>query len=357
LHNGIIDGVRRISNSEIQTYKECKRKWWLSWYRGLRFAFESPVELKHTGDRVHRALQPWYVPEGETRVDPREALEVVIQEDRDVLLERLGLDGSDPTAHDDWTKIVKANDLERVMVEGYMQWLEETGEDENLEITASETYLESTMYGSHPLGDNEVRLVAKIDVRGVRRSDRVRVFIDHKTKAAFPPYDELQRDEQMQFYLLIESLSLHDENLDQRCEGALYNVLRRVKRTARAKPPFYRRDFVPHSERTRGSFLKRVMGTVTDMLMTERLLDGGRNPQMVAYPTPSNDCSWKCPFVSICTMFDDGSRVEDLLDRYYVAGDPLHYYGDLHTAKTRTSDEQHALAGGLPAGTGSGAAG
>lgn len=348
MHNGIIGGVRRISNSEIQTYKSCKRRWWLSWYRGLRFATEEPTELKHTGDRVHRALEPWYVPEGEPQVDPRESLERVIQEDREVLYRRLSTDGhSDPENHPSWLKLVKANDLERIMVEGYMQWLEETGEDENLEIIASETYVEASLHGSYAEGATEIKLVGKLDVRAQRRSDKSRMFIDHKTKAAVPPLDELQRDEQMQFYELLEELVLLGEQSDERCAGALFNVLRRVKRTAQAKPPFYSRIFVPHNSHTRSAFLRRTRATVTDMQLTERLLDGGRHHLDVVQPRPSSDCAWQCPFAGICTMFDDGSRVEDLLDRYYVAGDPLHYYGDLHT---RGSGEQPTPANGVPAG-------
>ena|SRR6478735_916890 len=347
-HNGIIGGVRRISNSELQTYKECKRKWWLGWYRGLRFNTEAPVELKHTGDRVHRALEPWYVPEGQPQVDPREALERVIQEDRAALYAKLGADGyDDPEDHPDWIKLVKANDLERIMVEGYIQWLEETGEDENLKIIASETYVEAPLHGSYPQGTNEIRIVGKLDVRAERRSDGVRTFIDHKTKAAFPPLDELQRDEQMQFYELLEELVILGEESDERCAGALFNVLRRVKRTANAKPPFYGRTPVMHNKHVRSAFLRRTRATVTDMQVTERLLDAGRHHLDVVDARPSGDCGWKCPFAAICTMFDDGSRVEDLLDRFYVAGDPLHYYGDLHT---RGNDEQHASANSVPAG-------
>lgn len=355
MHNGIIGNVRRISNSEIQTYKRCQRQWWLAWYRGLRFATESPVELKHTGDRVHRALEPWYVPEGQPQVDPRDALERVIQEDRDALYERLGNDGwTDPENHPDWIKLVKANDLERVMVAGYIQWLEETGEDENLHIIASETYVEAPLHGSYAEGATEIRLVGKIDVRAQRRTDGARMFIDHKTKATFPPLDELQRDEQMQFYELLEELVLLGEESDERCAGALFNVLRRVKRTANAKPPFYGRTFIPHNTHTRSSFLRRTRSTVTDMQISERLLDAGRHHLDVVPPRPDGDCGWKCSFAGICTMFDDGSRVEALLENYYVAGDPLHYYGDLHT---RGSDEQHPPANGVPAGADHGAAG
>lgn len=327
MHNGIIDGVRRISNSEIQAFKKCRRQWWLAWYRGLRFSYEAPVEKKHNGDRVHRALAPWYVPDGVQRVDPRETLEGVIQEDRDVLLGRLTASGASVDESPEWTKLVKLNDLERIMVDGYMEWLEETGADEHLEIVAAETYLEVPIPGF----GLDVRAVGKIDVRAHLTSNGHRVFIDHKTADVMPKLDDLERNEQMQYYELLEYLTPGEEA----CHGALYNVLRRVKRTARAKPPFYERHLITHNVHRRATFYRRTIATIRDMLAVEAALDAGADHHDVAYLQATRDCDWQCSFAAICTMFDDGSRVEQMLEHHYVAGDPLHYYGDI-IEKTRT---------------------
>lgn len=327
MHNGIIDGVRRISNSEIQAFKNCRRQWWLAWYRGLRFNYEAPVEKKHNGDRVHRALAPWYVPDGVQRVDPRETLESVIQEDRDALVGQLTASGQSVDESEAWIKLVKLNDLERIMVDGYMEWLEETGADEHLRIIAAETYLEVPIPGF----DLDVRAVGKIDVRAVLTSNDQRVFIDHKTADVMPKLDDLERNEQMQYYELLEYLTPGEEA----CQGALYNVIRRVKRTARAKPPFYERHLITHNVHRRESFYRRTLATVREMLAVESALDMGVDPLDVITIRASRDCDWQCPFAAICTMFDDGSRVESLLENHYVAGDPLHYYGDI-IEKTRT---------------------
>lgn len=322
MHNGIVDGVRRISNSEIQSFKTCRRQWWLAWYRGLRFRYEAPIEKKHNGDRVHRALAPYYVPDGVQRVDPREALEEAIREDRDALMNELVASGQLPEESEKYAKLIKLNDLERLMVEGYMEWLAETGEDENLEVVAAETYLEVPIPGF----DDNIRAVGKIDVRAKYFSNGDRVFVDHKTADVMPNLDDLERNEQMQYYELLEDLTPGEEN---RVVGALYNVLRRVKRTARAKPPFYERHLITHNAQRRESFMRRVLGVVEEMREVELDLNAGLSHHHVAYPTPSRDCNWRCPFASMCTMFDDGSRVEPMLERYYVAGDPLHYYGDI----------------------------
>lgn len=331
VHSGVVDGVRRISNSEIQSFKSCRRQWWLAWYRGLRFNYEVPIEKKHNGDRIHRALQPWYVPEGVPRVDPREALEDAIREDRGAYNEYLNASGRGDSAEDtdEWVKLVKLNDLERIMIEGYMEWVEAEHVDENLEIVASETYLEVPIPGFAL----DVRAVGKIDVRARFISNGQRVFIDHKTADVAPKLDDLERNEQMQYYELLEYLTPGEEA----CTGALYNVLRRVKRTARAKPPFYERHLITHNRHRRNAFYRRTIATVREMLAVEAALDDGVDPLDIIHMRPSRDCGWQCSFAAICTMFDDGSRVEDLLAHHYVVGDPLHYYGDI-IDKTRNGE-------------------
>ena len=317
-HHGIVNGVRRISNSEVQAFKGCRRRWYLGWYRGLRRAVDPPVEARHSGTRVHRALRPWYVPDGQLQIDPRVTLEDVIREDRATLTASLQGDPGDSPL---MKKLVKANDVERIMVDGYMEWLEETGADENLEVIAPETYLEAFLPEFEPYS---VVFVGVLDVRARRRNDGVRMFMDHKTKGVVPTLDELERDEQMQGYELLEDLT---EDME-RCDGALYNVLRRTKRTATAKPPFYYREFIQHNDTRRHVFRRRLVASIRDMMTVERQLDEGVSHIDAAYPTPDPSCGWKCAFASICTMFDDGSHVEELLSDHYVADNPLRYYED-----------------------------
>jgi hypothetical protein len=135
-----------ISNSELQTWKRCRRKWWLAWYRQLALATETFVGVRSVGDRVHRALQQWYVADGQPRVDPRNALERVIVEDwtkvaqlareRNLEDEQLGVLAKE---------FADSTNLERAMVEGYVQWLEETGADAELRVVASETPLSAKL--------------------------------------------------------------------------------------------------------------------------------------------------------------------------------------------------------------------
>ena len=55
--------VLTISNSEIQTYKSCKRKWYLTYYLelGLRRESQTGTGPRELGTRVHAALRAYYV--------------------------------------------------------------------------------------------------------------------------------------------------------------------------------------------------------------------------------------------------------------------------------------------------------
>lgn len=334
-HAGVVDGIRSISHSEIKEFKLCRRGWYLRWYRGLRSKETSLSEKRHTGDRVHRALQGWYVPDGEERVDPREGIELAIMEDYQILHDHLVSTGWDqmPSTHPDTVKLMKSNDLERIMVDGYMEWLAETGADTGLRIIAPEVFMTGVL---PELGDSTIRVVGKLDVRAVRISDGARVFIDHKTRDTAPRPDELLRDEQMLHYELLEECA--DSETEGYCDGAIFNVLRRVKRSATAKPPFYLRHFVPHNRHTRAAYRRRVVATIRDMISTEEALDQGVHHFDVAYPNPGKDCGWRCPFASSCHMFDDGSDVERLLSDRYQRDDPLYYYGDSRPGAVTTGE-------------------
>lgn len=312
-----------FSNSEIQTFKRCRRKWYLAWYRQLKLRAEDPVGALAIGNRVHRALQAWYVPEGETPTDPRIALEAAIRDDWEACKQAYAQKGVDPSP--ELIKEFNENTaLERAMVEGYLQWLTETGVDSGLRVVASETYIEAAF--DVPGVEVDVKLIGKIDVRVLRDRDGARLFIDHKTAGSLTePLKTIRMDEQMLHYHVLEWLSDID---GARCDGALYNMLKKVKRTARANPPFFDRVEVRHNTKELEAFKQRLTGVIRMMIETRARLDNGEDPAVVVYPTPSKQCGWDCDFLPVCPMFDDGSRVEDMLQHHYVVGDPYSYYRD-----------------------------
>lgn len=314
------EGLRRLTNSELQTFKHCRRRWWLSWYRGLRLRDEPRTGVRSLGTWVHDALSKWYVPEGETPEDPRHAFNELVREEELALLQA--------TSHlsdtDVATKVAdfqKDADLGRAMLEGYVEWLAETGADVGLTVVAPEQVIKTVLECSKSL---TVQVQGRLDVRLRRDTDLVQLFMDHKTVGNFTdPARRLPMDEQMKTYLLLEESQANGAG---QVDGALYNMLRRVKRTAQAKPPFYERLEVRHNPTTVATFRERLKGEALTIDLVERGLDDGVDHHLLAYPTPSDKCSWGCEFFALCPMFDDGSRAEDFIQEHYVTVNPLDRY-------------------------------
>jgi PD-(D/E)XK nuclease superfamily protein len=318
----VVQADYTMTNSEQRTFKRCRRKWWLEYYRELGTKALDFTSKRATGDRVHRALQAAYSGVTRQRVDPRDALERAILEDWTRITETV----TDPTE----LAIVKerfdaANALERAMVEGYVEWLGETGADADYSVTGAEQVLSARFTVDVDGKSYLVELLGKLDARLRRRSDGALLFIDHKTVGNFiDVVPVLKQNEQMLVYVLLEALNATD---DEYVAAALYNMLRRVKRTAQAKPPFFERLEVHHNVHEVASFRERLVGTTRDVLRTADALDAGQSHLSVAYPNPTNDCRYDCQFFKICTMFDDGSPgVEDMLAQVYTTVDPLARY-------------------------------
>lgn len=318
------DSTRLVSNSEVQTFLDCRRKWWLQWYRGITTPRESPTGAAAIGQRIHRALEALYVPEGQEAQDPRDVLEMLIVQDWTALTEA-GLYSDELQ-----TKFNAEANLERAMIAGYVDWLAETGEDANLLVIGAEKYLEAPLLSGDDIapgtGITSVRIIGKIDIRVRMLSDGSRRIVDTKTTASFDELEYRLRlgDPQMLHYLLLEWLATPDA--EERCNGALFNAMRKVKRTGNAKPPFYRRMPANYSDRQLLAYRTRLEGQITDILAVESDLARGVDPISIAYPHPSRDCSWKCPFTAVCPMFDDGSAAEDFMSAMYVVRNPMSYY-------------------------------
>lgn len=312
----LVAGARQISNSEVLTFKRCRRKWWLAWHRGL-VAGEIPVGVKHTGQRIHRALEVGYAPGGPYPERILDALELVIAADRQLLLD--GLPEGNLEADELRLQFEKDADLERIMLSGYVEWLAETGADSNLTVIGAEEKVVAPLVVS---GERVVLIIGRLDVRVQRKSDGAILFIDHKTVGNFSGVEvTLPMNEQTRHYQLLQWLTAPE---DQRVAGAIFNMMRRVKRTARATPPFYRRVDVLHNRHVMNEYYTRLITEIEQMLEVEEKVRNG--DLSVVYPTPNRDCTWDCPFVKVCPMFDDGSRVEDAITAQFTVADPLAYY-------------------------------
>lgn len=301
----IRSGPIRISNSEIQTFKDCRRKWWLNYYRHLK-----PMQQSHTGalalgSRVHAALDDYY----SKSIPLLDAYRAHVDNDRMLLVQSFR----------DTNELDTEAELGRIMLEGYLQWVDEEGIDAELEMISTEEII------SMPMFDGKVELQGKLDMRVRRKADGVRLFRDFKTVGgSFAEFGAMAHmNEQILTYMLLEAANSPE---GERCDGGIFTMLRKVKRTANAKPPFYEQIEVRHNTFALRAFWNRLHGTVRDMMAVREALDEGGDHHYVAYPRPSRDCKWKCNFFAVCPLFDDGSAAEHAITELYSSGDAYDYY-------------------------------
>lgn len=299
-----------ISNSQIQEFKDCERRWYIKYYRELaprRSDIVGPLQL---GTKIHKVLEIVYT---DLDNDPMELLNQLYVEDFEKLQEA-------QYPEEAIKALTKEKELAVAMVEGFLEWREEEGLDAGYDVLSNEEVL------LYPLPDYPgVSLRGKLDQRVRRQVDGAIFFNDWKTTVSFTDRLLLVLNEQMKFYMLLEYLTKEPSQLS---DGARYTMLRKVKRTAAAKPPFYNREEVRHNKETIQNFYLSTIQMVERIIKARKDLDDGLPMQYVVPPRPSRDCSWKCPFTAICPLFDDGSNVELAMQEHLVHQDPDARYQD-----------------------------
>lgn len=295
-----------VSNSEIKTFRACRRKWWLTYVLRLRSRDTSVVGPLPLGSRIHKALEFYY--RGEKGL--LQAHEELVVDARATAM----IEGADLSKLDDEAE------LGRLMLEGYLEWAGDEGIDANLEIIGIEEILKYPMLGG------AVTLMGKLDLRVRDRMKDTRLILDFKTAANFNEFHLTgHMNPQLKTYQMLDAL-VNPEGA--RIEGGIYRLIKKVKRTARATPPFYEDITIRHNKYALRSFWEQLQGVLRDMVTTRDALLKGGDPMVLAYPNPTRDCTWQCPFINVCPMFDDGSDVESAINDRFIETDPYAYYGE-----------------------------
>lgn len=276
----------------------------MEYYRGLK-APEKITGALALGTNVHAALASYYSPKGSKGL----ALGV---------LSSIYEDAREQCSQIEIAELEKDAKLARIMVEGYFDWLETEGVDGHLEVVEPEAEI------SYPIEINgtPIRLIGKRDVIAVNTDTGINTLIDHKTCASFND-PALDLNEQSRMYLLLQRLN--GSTVVQNC---IWNLLRKVQRTARAEPPFYKREDIYVGEQELRYFFERITGIIRDILCVREALDRGESHRSVCYPRPSRDCSWKCSYRIVCPMIDADPHVEEFIQMSYKVGDPYARYTD-----------------------------
>jgi hypothetical protein len=315
--------MRRFSQSEFKEFA-CNRRWWLASYRQLAPITLDPTGPLRSGTRVHTAMEVFYGSE------PGQYLAALAQSQMDdwMRYEENCVDLGISPDLDVHAQFMKDCELERAMCEGYAEWIAESGADAGLQFIATEqvvTVLGSTFAPEIVAMYGEFEVVGKLDARWRRVMDGARLFVDHKTAQSLTSaLTTLRMNPQMKHYMWLESKTEDGAW----CDGALYNVLKKVKRTKAAKPPFYARYEVHHNGDEIEAYEKHLKRKILKIFELEALLkDAPLSEQPhIAEPSPDESCSWKCQFFTLCPMYDDGSRAEDMVSQEFRERDPLARY-------------------------------
>jgi RecB family exonuclease len=293
--------VRPLTSTELNAWRTCPRGWWLTHYRCLKKKRDLPP-LANVGTLYHAALEQYY-----------EGFETLpadfIRGKMDALLEEY------PELSD---QIAKDGQLAVIMAEGYVEWVAETGADSDFDVVGAEVMVEAQV--------EEFTLRGKIDARLKRRSDGALLQLEHKTVGNLSDHPSwAQENPQFLNYDLLAYLTKPD---GVPTDGLIVNMARRVKRTARANPPFYGRLEVRHNKDELRSHYRHVVGTGRAIARAREQLDAGHDHHLVCPPSPGRNHQWVCACAPIITMFDDGSDVESLLEELYEPWDPMGRYGE-----------------------------
>lgn len=294
--------MKKISLSEMTEYKDCKRKWYLHHYLSLSKKDKSGALA--LGTNVHEALANFYTLKGTSE----SALALF-----DNIYENLKNEANEYEIEG----VLKDEVLGRIMLEGYFDWTEETGADAHLIVEESEAEIEYLI----DVNGTPVTIMGKRDLIARNALTGTAALLDHKTCQSFND-NMMDLNEQVRMYLLLQRLVGSTE-----VQEAIWNKLRKVKRTARAEPPFYLREQIYVSEEELRRFFIRIRGVIRDVLQTEERLNSGEDPYEVVYPRPSADCSWKCPFRKVCPLMDqDPDAAKQMLSDMFEVTDPYERY-------------------------------
>lgn len=278
-----------LRQSDIKTWKECGRRSWLGTFRNLTKNEVHP-NTSHIGVAVHAGVAAHY-----QGVDPYPAIDAQmdIWHDSGFVIEE---------DIDEWAKTIA---MAKLMVEGYIDWIQTEGVDHGQRFFIIEQRFEKLVGNFNGV---DVFVTGAIDI-GSEDDLGIKRMYDTKTKGDLKPDGLLVINDQLLTY---------DWLTDYTFDYGVHNMMKRSKRTARAAPPFYGRDEIRFTEATRAAFWVRMNGTIKNMVAAYQELEADpRQHFAVAGPNPTKDCSWKCPFYNACPMFDLGDDAEGYIEQNY----------------------------------------
>lgn len=320
------------TNSELSDWRRCLRKSYLrNVLRLVPVGGGKIPEWSITGDLIHDPLAVYYTEGGDLVALGLMFRDQAIEDQKSRLVPNDSGEIPLPLQNlvtENIETINKSWELVELMLEGYGEWLEEEGADAGLTIISAEQ--EVCVPINMPELDGEHYLLGKLDMQVFDKTIDARAYIDHKSVQSFLDKEKTAHiDPQFLFYALLEYLMLiqsKDVTNPEWVDRGILNMLRKVKRTARSKPPFFKRTEVRHNRTELENMYVRTMGEILTIMGKLEALENGTDYRMLFPPNPNKDCSWDCQYFSLCPMMDDGSDYQGYINEAFTTGDPLARY-------------------------------
>lgn len=288
-------GERNIRYSQLAKFRRCRRSWLLEYVQGYELDREAGVSkgARSLGTLVHSYVEAYYNGENWENVEEEQSTALC--------------------DYGDWsTEWAEHFTLARIMMEGYVQWVAVEGADASEEVLHVEPQLRMFIGNFH--GD-DVYLTGKPDA--IKRNTITGVVIVEDTKTV-QSIDVVQHHApQGLTYALLAG-----DNFGLEVGEFRTNQLKKVKRTARAKPPFYDRSPMIVTPEHLHNHREQVEGQLDEMIgfvqqWEEKGYSDRKAHNRIFYPNQTGTCSWDCDFLPVCKQMDNGSNFEHTIRNFY----------------------------------------
>jgi PD-(D/E)XK nuclease superfamily len=274
--------------SDIDNFLTCRRLWTWNYVHDFH-----PPETKHgprnLGTRVHKTLEHLYSGKEADPVAYFNALSA-----KDIAWQEES--GSAPWEID---ALYKETVIGRRLIEKYVEWREESGADDGLEVVSTEEVIEAPILGG------DVLLKGKIDVKFRNVHSGFLLLNDFKTVGRLDSGTRagLEHSYQHHVYMSIESLAHPDEPMPRATNTLL----------VKGRYPEIHRFPIPGTAIATPNRLRKIEAICIEMM---RSID-----EEIDYPSPGKHCAW-CDYRKPCLIADDNedSAMEYLRVKFVTGG-------------------------------------
>ena len=286
--------IRRIRQSQLWAYKECRRKWEFEYVRAIELNRKGSETkgARDLGSLVHRLMEAYYLNQDWRGVHAAEL---------SALLEAGDLSP-------EW---IDHYEYARIMMEGYGDWIKADHQDIGEEILLVEPQLEADIGTFH--GDTVI-FTGKPDIVKRNTASDIIIVEDHKTTGRIESV-MLHAPQGNSYAMLLKMQHGLDVGLFRT------NQLRKVKRTARANPPFYGRSEKFVNEAELRNHYWQVKGQLDEMVGLMQYWEYKRDSEIDEYlqrfyASPGQRCKG-CDYAAPCTTINEGGNVEYVIRNFY----------------------------------------